>query len=131
MTGRPDLFDRALEIRTDYSKRWIQKTGIPVKRGLRKLLTYLQEKQIPAALATSTERDIAIGYLCMAGVDSCFAASVCGFEVERSKPEPDIFLKTAEKLTLLPEECLVLEDSENGLRAAKASGCLSIVVLRG
>ena len=53
---------------------------------------------------------------------------MCGKEAGNSNPAPDIFLKAAEKLEIPPEECLVLEDSVNGLKAAKAAGCMAAVV---
>jgi beta-phosphoglucomutase-like phosphatase (HAD superfamily) len=48
--------------------------------------------------------------------------------VERSKPNPDIFLKAAEVLGQKPEDCLVLEDSPNGIRAGIAAGCHVIAI---
>ena len=128
MTGRPELFDAAQKIRIEYSDSWIREKGVPVKPGLTELLEYLKDKEIPAALATSTEREKAGWYLRLAGVEQYFQASVCGVEAGPSKPAPDVFLKAAAKLGLPAEECMVLEDSENGLRAAKAAGCTAVVV---
>lgn len=128
LTGRPDLYEKALAIRVDYADRWICENGLPVKPGLKELMEFLKEKRIPAALATSTEREKAMTYLRMAGVEKYFSASVCGSEAGASKPAPDIFLKAAEKLGLPPKKCLVLEDSTNGLKAAKAAGCMAAVV---
>ena len=67
-------------------------------------------------------------YLKMAGVDGFFEAAVCGDEVAHAKPAPDIFLAAAKALGVPAEECLVLEDSPNGLRAARAAGCKAVVV---
>lgn len=128
MTGRPEEYEKALTVRVDYADQWISEKGLPVKPGLKKLLRFLKEEGIPAALATSTERDKAMSYLRMADVEEYFAASVCGREEGNSKPAPDIFLKAAGKLKIPPEECLVLEDSVNGLKAAKAAGCMAAVV---
>lgn len=128
MTGRPEVYEKALAIREDYADQWIVENGIPVKPGLKELLSFLKEEGIPAALATSTEREKAMSYLCMADVEKYFTASVCGKEAGNSKPAPDIFLKAAEKLKIPSEECLVLEDSVNGLNAAKAAGCMAAVI---
>lgn len=57
-----------------------------------------------------------------------FVATVCGDEVAHAKPAPDIFLAAAKALGVPAEECLVLEDSPNGLRAARAAGCKAVVV---
>jgi sugar-phosphatase len=54
--------------------------------------------------------------------ESVFDATVNGLEVERKKPDPEVFLKAAEKLGLRPEECLVVEDAVNGVAAGKAAG---------
>jgi beta-phosphoglucomutase len=49
-------------------------------------------------------------------------------DVKKSKPYPDIYLKAAEDLGVAPENCLVVEDNENGIRAAQAAGCPLLVV---
>ena len=64
----------------------------------------------------------------MTGVKSYFKAAVCGDDVKAAKPSPDIFLKAAKALQIPAEKCLVLEDSMNGLKAAKAAGCKAIVI---
>ncbi|KAA8502324.1 HAD family phosphatase [Mediterraneibacter catenae] len=128
VTGKPELYEAALAIRTNYGDEWIRDNGIPIKPGLKQLLVFLRDAGIPAALATSTEREKAVSYLKLAGVGEYFSAAVCGKEAGPSKPEPDIFLKAAEKLGLSASECMVLEDSENGLRAARAAGCTVVVV---
>ena len=92
------------------------------------LLEYLKRENIPAALATSTNRKKAMGYLDMANVTEYFRASVCGDEVKAAKPAGDIFIAAAEALGVPTEKCLVLEDSPNGLKAAKNAGCKAIVI---
>lgn len=61
-------------------------------------------------------------------IDQVFNVIISGEEVKRIKPNPDIFLKCAELLKLSPEECLVLEDSPNGIAAAKRAGMKSIAI---
>ncbi|MGE9977024.1 MAG: HAD family hydrolase [Bariatricus sp.] len=126
--GRGELYDEAFALRTGYADEWIKKNGLPVKKGLTELLEFLENEKIPSALATSTGRKKAIGYLEMTGVKSYFKAAVCGDEVKAAKPSPDIFLKAAKALQIPAEKCLVLEDSMNGLKAAKAAGCKAIVI---
>lgn len=55
-------------------------------------------------------------------ITECFDELVSGTQVKNPKPSPDIFLLAAEKLGVLPQECLVIEDSENGVNAAKTAG---------
>ncbi|WP_367924619.1 HAD family hydrolase [uncultured Ruthenibacterium sp.] len=119
---------RSRQARLAYSNAWIQAHGMPVKPGLYVLLKELKKRGIPAALATSTSRSTAMGYLEKAGVKDDFAASVCGREVERTKPAPDVFQKAASLLGLEPSECMVLEDSPHGIAAACAAGCIPVMV---
>lgn len=121
-------YDQGRAIRARYQKEYIEKHGVPVKKGLMELLTYLKEHEIPAAVATSTPRCDASRYWDMAGVTTYIAASVCGDEVKNGKPDPEIFLTAAEKLQTPPKQCLILEDSLNGIRAAKAAGAWSCMV---
>lgn len=121
-------YDAAFSLRTAYAAEWIEKNGLPVKQGLKKLLSYLRKEGIKTALATSSPREKAMAYLKMADVEIYFTASVCGAEVQNAKPAPDIFLAAAKALGLKPQECLVLEDSRNGLEAAKAAGCKAVVI---
>lgn len=123
-----EFYDRARTIRHDFADIYIRENGLPVKPGLYELLNWLRERKIPAALATSTGREKALAYLKEAGVSEYFTALVFGTEVPNPKPAPDIFLAAAKQLGAAPGRCVVLEDSPNGLRAAKAAGCFAIVV---
>jgi beta-phosphoglucomutase-like phosphatase (HAD superfamily) len=79
-------------------------------------------------VATSTRRDRAEAQLTQQGLLARFAALVGGNEVERGKPEPDIFLLAASRLAVAAADCVVLEDSEPGVRAALAAGMMPIMV---
>jgi HAD superfamily hydrolase (TIGR01509 family) len=104
----------------------VQTQGIARKPGLSELLTYLEEKSILKAIATSTERQQALYRL--DGLENRFAVIVTGDEVQQGKPAPDIFLLAAERLQVTPEDCLVLEDSEAGVAAAHAANMTAIMV---
>lgn len=121
-------YDEARAIRQQYAADWIARHGVPVKPGLHTLLYWLRDKGIPSVLATSTRRELARSYLDQAGVTDLFADMVFGPEVAHPKPAPDIFLAAAARIGADPARCLVLEDSPNGLRAARAAGCRAIVV---
>lgn len=123
-----NLYDTAKKLRSDYADISIRRNGLPVKPGLELLLRWLMEHHIPAALATSTCRKKATEYLQLAGIEQYFSAFCFGTEVLRAKPAPDIFLMAADKLHVDPRRCVVLEDSPNGLRAAKAAGCWTVVI---
>lgn len=121
-------FSEAREFRIEYANRRVEESGVPVKEGLYELLEYLSAAGIPKAVATSTERARAEKYLTLAGVRDRFEAIVCGEDVEKGKPEPDIFLAAAQRLGIDPADCMVLEDSENGLTAAWKAGMRPLFV---
>lgn len=123
-----DHYDEAHALRLRYADEVIRRDGLPVKPGVPQLLDWLGARGIPAVLATSTRRQTALDYLAMAGVADRFAAAVFGPEVARPKPAPDIFLAAAAAVQADPAACVVLEDSPNGLKAARAAGCRAIVV---
>lgn len=102
--------------------------GAPVKKGLKELLEALRARAIKRVVATSTPRVWAEKYLASAEIEKEFAYIVTGEEVRAGKPQPDIFLKAAEKVGVAPEKCLILEDSYAGGLAAKRAGIPYIIV---
>lgn len=118
----------ARTIRFDYARNYIRENGVPVKTGLVELLEYLREQEIPAVAASSTERKVVVEELGQADLLKYFDAIICGNEVHRSKPNPEIFLKAMERIQAKPENCIVLEDSFNGIRAGYAAGSRVIMV---
>ncbi|MCC8152666.1 MAG: HAD family phosphatase [Lachnospiraceae bacterium] len=100
----------------------LEEHGPDVKPGIRELLYWLREREIPCCVASSTRHDYVEKYLQLADLDDCFSFVIGGEEVIRSKPEPDIFLAACKKAVVRPEDAFVLEDSENGVRAAFAAG---------
>jgi len=84
---------------------------------------------LKVAVATSADRVKMLINLDHIGLEeSVFDTTVNGLDVERKKPFPDIYIYAAQKLGLLPEECLVVEDAINGVEAAKSAGskCLAL-----
>jgi HAD superfamily hydrolase (TIGR01509 family) len=106
----------------------VQREGIAFKPGLPELLDWLDDARIVKAVATSTRRARAQAKLEMTGILSRFAALVGGDEVARGKPAPDIFVEAARRLGVSPSSCMVLEDSEPGMRGALAAGMLPVMV---
>ena len=101
---------------------------IPVKPGAHEILAFLRERNIPVALASSTRIETVQRELKEAGLYQAFNHIIGGDMIKQSKPAPDIFLAAAEKLQEAPENCYVLEDSHNGIRAAAAAGMHPIMV---
>jgi len=101
----------------------VRNHGVPIKDGLLEVLERLRKYGLTMAVATSSRRAIAEEYLINANVLKYFDVTVCGDEVSQGKPHPEIFLKAASALNCLPQHCLMLEDSENGmLSAIRAEG---------
>lgn len=92
--------------------------GVDLKKGAKELLENLKQNQYQIVLASSSTKDRAMKALKQHHIDSYFDAFVFGPEVQKGKPNPDIFLKACEKINAKPNECLVLEDSEAGIQAA-------------
>jgi HAD superfamily hydrolase (TIGR01509 family) len=110
-------------------REMVDREGIAWRPGLPVILDKLERLAIPFGLATSSTRKSALWKLERAGlVPERFAASVCGDEVERGKPAPDIFLRAAKLLRAAPRDCLGLEDSPAGLKALAAAGIPSIFI---
>lgn len=125
--GKVD-YKKARARRSQYLEEYIDLHSIPEKKGLKELLNYLKQQNIPFAIATSTERKRASKYWEMAKITDLISASVCGDEVTNSKPDPEIFLTAAKKLHVPIQDCMVVEDSINGLKAARSSGAFSCMV---
>lgn len=100
----------------------------PLKPGAAELLAALSRRGIPLALASSTQTDLVKEELANAGLLDHFSVVIGGDQVSRSKPAPDIFLEAAAALGAEPEDCFVIEDSFNGIRAARAAGTRPLMV---
>jgi HAD superfamily hydrolase (TIGR01509 family) len=106
----------------------VEKNGIEVKSGVHDLIAYLQSQNLPYCLATNSPEKNARECLQYAGVESLFDLIVCRDHVEFAKPAADIFLRAAELLKQPIQNCLVVEDSYVGLKAAKQAGIDSVLI---
>ena len=102
--------------------------GPHLKVGVLSLLAWLRDAGYTLSLATSTSRARAARLLQRTGIYGYFDQYLYGDMVTRHKPAPDIFLKAAQLLDRPPQECLVVEDSPNGIRAAHAAGAKAAMV---
>ena len=92
--------------------------GVPVKKGLVELLHYLKDNNYKTIVATSSNRDRVDKILAQAKISEFFDDSICGDEVTKGKPNPEVFLKSCQKLGVNVDEAIVLEDSEAGIQAS-------------
>ena len=95
----------------------IRQEGLTFKPGFPQIFDDLKAAGYLVALATSTHRERMEWYLSMTGLENTFDRIMTGESVEHSKPAPDIFLQCAEAMGLSPVECVVVEDSRNGVLA--------------
>lgn len=121
-------FEQALKLRLDYAAEKIEEQGIPIKPGLKELIVYLQEKQILFTIATSSEEKKVRRYLEKAELSHCFSEIVCGDQVKKGKPEPDIYRKAAETLGVPAQDCIAIEDSAAGILSAYRAGLKPVMI---
>lgn len=115
---------RRMELMSEY----LSHEPLELKPGAKELLSYLNNRKIPAAVCTATDFERASDYLTMVGIFGYFSKIVCATMVERGKPAPDVYLYAAGELGLEPRECMALEDSPNGVMSASSAGCVTVMV---
>lgn len=101
---------------------------LPMKPGIKELLCYLKETGYKVGLASSTREAVVTQEIKDAGLLPYFDNLTCGDMLKKSKPEPDIFWMACDRLSVLPEEVIVIEDSYNGIRAAHRAGTTPVMV---
>jgi HAD superfamily hydrolase (TIGR01509 family) len=101
---------------------------ISLKPRAKEYLSFLKSKGVKLALATASEEALFVPALKNNGVLGLFDAFATSSEVGKGKGHPDVYLKAAEKLNLLPEECAVFEDIYQGIAGAKAGHFFTIAV---
>jgi len=107
---------------------YIEQNGLPVKKGVRELLDFLQRGGYDIGLASSTSRLSVEGHLERAGIRAYFRSLTTGDMVEHSKPCPDIYLMACKSLDVVPAQAMAIEDSPNGIRAAHSAGMIPVMV---
>ena len=102
--------------------------SVPVKAGVPEILRELKARKIPMAVATSSRAPHALGHLGTAGLLDMFHAIVTRDDVVNPKPHPEPYLLASRHLGIAPADCLAVEDSHSGVRAAHAAGMQTIMV---
>jgi HAD superfamily hydrolase (TIGR01509 family) len=111
------------EINDEVVRRMLERyrSGVPLIDGAVDAVRGLA-KVLPLAMASSSNRPLIDAVLATAGITDCFVAIVSSEEVPRGKPSPDVYLEAARRLGVSAAECVAIEDSDNGIRAAHAAG---------
>ena len=100
----------------------LRRDGIEALPGVKNFLKTARVAGIPASVGSSTPRKNIDTVIEMAGLDGLFDAIVSADDVQRGKPDPEVFLKGAAKLNRKPERCVVFEDAFVGIQAGKSGG---------
>src|SRR5689334_17717182 len=106
----------------------ILRTRLAPMPGLVELLEALEKHGIPKGIATSSRRSFVERVLGTFHYEPRFSPILTSEDITHGKPHPEIYLKAAERLNIPPSEMLVLEDSQNGCRAAVAAGAITVAV---
>jgi len=129
MCGGDQATYNAIEARFwELDRQYVRRFGPPKKPGLLELLSALAARDVPCAVASSTQAARVEENLETAGIRKYFAVVIGGDQAPHSKPAPDIFLRAAELLGYPATDCLVVEDSFAGVRAGHATGAFVVMV---
>lgn len=130
--GRP-LDDLEAILETRRARHHARISEEPLRPGVVELATEARDAGVGVAIASSSPLDWITGHLQRFGVDHLFPVKATRDDVgkERTKPHPDLFLLAADRLGVDPANCVVLEDSEPGVTAANAAGCVTVGVPAG
>lgn len=124
----PVNYEEVRNKRIELMNVFIEKEGVELKPGIKELLTYLKEKGIKTAIATSSPIERTEKYLEAVGLTGAFDKLISGYMVKKGKPEPDIYELAAREIGLTPQECLAIEDSPSGLLSASRANCYPVMV---
>ncbi len=114
--------EQAVNTKWERLKKRIEEKGVKEIPGATELVKELKRKGFKLAVASSSPKDFVELVLEKLGIREHFDVIVSGTEVGKGKREPDVFLKAAEELGLQPSECVVIEDSVDGMKSAKDTG---------
>ena len=125
--GVPWGVDEIISYLTDEVLRQLAVTGVPFRPGARELLADLRAEGVQTALVTMSMRRMALSVVDLIDFPA-FDIVVAGDDATRPKPFPDSYLQAARMLGVDPADAVAIEDSPNGMRAAVASGAVTLGV---
>lgn len=116
------------ERRKELMNAHLAQHGIEIKPEVKETLQSLKERGYDIVVVTATDEERTKQYLTEIGIYDWFDAIICATMVERGKPFPDVYLYACAQIGRRPEECMAVEDSPNGVTAASAAGCRTVMV---
>jgi len=99
---------------------------IEMVKGAYDFIRQIRQKGLKIALTTSSTKDIQQMVFNKFHLHRYFDAIITGDEIKHGKPHPEPYQKTVKKLGIAPKNCLVIEDSTNGIKSAKAAGSIAV-----
>ena len=125
-----ELVEKLVKRKEELYREFVE-TELKLLPGVLDCLKYLKRKGYKIGLASSSSKETIKQFMRVTKTESFFDAFTSGDEVKEGKPNPEIFLKCAEKLGVEPKDCVVIEDSVHGVEAAKKAGMKCVAVLTG
>jgi HAD superfamily hydrolase (TIGR01509 family) len=114
--------------RFEYVKEDVEKNGLRLKRGVNEIINFCKKQNIKIYIATASTKKYLDLYKKSSPIFSQFDDIITGEMVSRGKPHPDIFLKVCNDYCFLPQNVIVVEDSNNGIKAALAGGFKAVFI---
>jgi len=121
-TDQPEEIERLSLRKEELYREIIKENGIEPLPGVHEFFGWLRENGIPRVVGSSTHRKNIEVSLKTMGMEDDFTDLVTAEDVSHGKPDPEVFLKGAEKIGMPPERCVVFEDAQVGIKAGKAGG---------
>ncbi len=125
--GRNEDIDALLEEQDEELVR-AYRDSVEKLPGLDNLLGFLEEEGIRKCVGTSSRKFLVDILFEKFGMEHEFEFVVTGDGIKKGKPDPEIYIACISQLGVLPEECIVFEDSLNGIKAARAAGCRACAI---
>lgn len=121
-TDDPAEISRLSNRKEELYRELVVRDGVAPLPGVREFLTGLRAGGVPCAVGSSTHRANIETIFRITGLGEFFLAVVAAQDVSHGKPDPEVFLKGAERIGVPPARCIVFEDAFAGLQAARAGG---------
>ncbi len=121
--------EQATKVRQEKFLEILKNQPLPAFPGVLELIAAARQREdFITAIATSSTREKSMAVLESAKIPWREMTYVTGSEIKNKKPDPELFLTAAEKATIAPQRCVVIEDAPNGVQAALTAGCKCIAV---
>lgn len=121
-------FNKLYDDRNEFIEKHINTNGIRMKKGLIEILQFLKNNHYKIAVASSSEEESIRRYLTKIKILDFFDVIVAGDMVKNGKPNPEIYLKAIELLNVPKEQCIGVEDSDNGILSVYRAGLKPIMI---